>query len=74
MGTGCGTIVGTIFSFGFQHYAEKASESCQIMFVVREAVTISDDISVLLFLLDNPMKSRLTKEEKSFCHRALEEQ
>ena len=44
------------------------------MFVVREAVTISDDISVLLFLLDNPMKSRLTKEEKSFCHRALEEQ
>lgn len=73
LGTGCGTIVGALFSYGFQHYNGKAFRSWQIMFLVCGIVTIAAGICVVLFLPDNPMTSRLSHDEKIFAIERLRE-
>ncbi|KAH6666792.1 allantoin permease [Halenospora varia] len=67
LGTGTGTIVGALFSFGFQHYTGKTFKSWQIMFLVCGVITIAAGICVMVFLPDNPMKSKLSDGEKIFA-------
>ncbi|KAL0265127.1 hypothetical protein SLS55_001086 [Diplodia seriata] len=64
LGTGVGTVVGALLSFGFQHYSSSTFNSWQIMFLVVGVVTVAVGILVMLLLPDNPMSSRLTHAEK----------
>jgi sugar phosphate permease len=73
LGTGTGTIFGSLISFGFQHYHSDKFTSWQIMFLVVGLVTCSVGILAFLFLPDNPMKSRLTHEEKVWAIERLRE-
>jgi len=65
LGTGGGTIVGSLISFGFQHYEGKDFTSWQIMFLLCGLITVAVGITVILILPDNPMTARfLTPNEK----------
>ncbi|MCJ1388520.1 hypothetical protein MMC18_001367 [Xylographa bjoerkii] len=64
LGTGTGTIIGALASYGFQHYTSKTFTSWQILFLLMGLITIVVGILVVLFMPDNPMTSRLTHEEK----------
>ncbi|KAI1497792.1 allantoate permease [Biscogniauxia marginata] len=64
VGTGTGTIIGALTSFGFQHYASQRFTPWQIMFLLFGLITIVVGILVVIFLPDSPMTSRLTREEK----------
>ena len=65
MGVGIATIIGSLMSFGFQHYAGTLFSAWQIMFLVIGLVTISMGAVVILFLPDNPMSARaLSHAEK----------
>ncbi|OHE98235.1 allantoin permease [Colletotrichum orchidophilum] len=65
LGTGGGTIVGSLISFGFQHYHSSGFTSWQIMFLICGLITIAIGITVILVLPDNPMSaSFLSREEK----------
>nr|POF07663.1 thiamine pathway transporter thi73 [Quercus suber] len=67
LGTGTGTIIGSLMSFGFQHYHGSLFTSWQIMFLVIGLVTCCVGILVIMFLPDNPMKSRLSHVEKCWA-------
>lgn len=67
LGTGTGTIVGALSSYGFQHYAGTAFKSWQIMFLMWGLITVTFGILIVVFLPDNPMTSRLTHSEKIFA-------
>jgi MFS family permease len=41
LGVGTGTIIGSLISFGFQHYTSKTFTSWQIMFLVVGLITVS---------------------------------
>lgn len=65
LGTGLGTIFGSLVSFGFQHYHGKTFNSWQIMFLLCGLITIVVGITVILILPDNPMSARfLSRQEK----------
>ncbi|KAH9898969.1 allantoate permease [Xylariomycetidae sp. FL2044] len=64
VGTGTGTIIGALASFGFQHYESDRFTSWQIMFLLFGLITIGVGGLTMVFLPDSPMKSRLTHEEK----------
>lgn len=64
VGTGTGTIIGALTSFGFQHYVGDTFESWQIMFLLFGLITIAVGILVVVFMPDSPMSSRLTHDEK----------
>lgn len=65
VGTGTGTVIGALASFGFQHYTSKAFTSWQIMFLVFGLVTIAVGVLVMVVVPDNPMKCKfLTHDEK----------
>lgn len=65
LGTGLGTIFGSLISFGFQHYHGTAFNSWQIMFLVCGLLTIVVGITVILILPDNPMSAKfLSRQEK----------
>ncbi|EUC35705.1 hypothetical protein COCCADRAFT_3117 [Bipolaris zeicola 26-R-13] len=64
LGVGTGTIIGSLISFGFQHYHSDTFTSWQIMFLVVGLVTVAVGIAVIFLLPDNPMSSRLTPSEK----------
>ncbi|KAK1091565.1 hypothetical protein LTR48_006049, partial [Friedmanniomyces endolithicus] len=68
-----GTIIGSLISFGFQHYKSHTFTSWQIMFLIVGLVTICVGILVVFLLPDNPMKSRLTHEEKVWAVERLRE-
>lgn len=65
LGTGTGTIIGSLISFGFQHYYSPTFTSWQIMFLVVGLVTITVGITgefflfSLLFLLHSFYRSFL---------------
>ncbi|KAF7451346.1 hypothetical protein A1F99_031230 [Pyrenophora tritici-repentis] len=73
LGTGTGTMIGSLISFGFQHYSSDTFTSWQIMFLVVGVVTIAVGITVLFVLPDNPMSSRLTPSEKVWAIERLRE-
>lgn len=67
LGTGGGTIVGALSSYGFQHYVGTTFKTWQIMFLMWGLITIAVGILIVIFLPDNPMTSRLSHEEKIFA-------
>lgn len=73
LGTGTGTIMGAITSFGFQHYTGQTFKSWQIMFLVYGLLTIMIGILVMIFVPDNPMTSRLSGIEKKWAIARLRE-
>lgn len=65
VGVGVGTIVGSLLSFGFQHYQSNAFTSWQILFLVVGLITVCFGIIVVFFLPDSPMRCKfLSREEK----------
>ncbi|KAF2678552.1 MFS general substrate transporter [Lentithecium fluviatile CBS 122367] len=73
LGVGIGTMLGSLISFGFQHYYSPTFTSWQIMFLVVGLITIAVGIAVILLLPDNPMSSRLTPAEKVWAIERLRE-
>ncbi|KAI2609164.1 allantoate permease [Hypoxylon sp. NC1633] len=73
VGTGTGTIIGALTSFGFQHYESEVFTPWQIMFLLFGLITIVVGIVAIIFLPDSPMKSRLTREEKIWAIERLRE-
>lgn len=58
IGVGCASIIGSVMSFGFQHYTGKAFSAWQIMFLVVGLITITVGANVIIFMPDNPMSAR----------------
>ncbi|KAI4868449.1 allantoate permease [Hypoxylon rubiginosum] len=73
VGTGTGTIIGALTSFGFQHYESDVFTPWQIMFLLFGLITIVVGIIVVIFMPDNPMSSRLSREEKIWAIERLRE-
>ncbi|KAK8022095.1 allantoin permease [Apiospora rasikravindrae] len=68
LGTGTGTIIGALSSFGFQHYVSDNFRSWQTMFLLFGLVTIAVGLLVMAFMPDNPMTARgLTHAERVFA-------
>jgi sugar phosphate permease len=67
LGTGTGTIVGALTSYGFQHYEGATFKSWQIMFLMWGLITITVGILFVILIPDNPMTSRLSHDEKIFA-------
>jgi MFS family permease len=69
-GTSVAPAVSSLASYGFLHYTNSHPnlhfKSWQILFLLFGIITIFFGILVVLFLPDNPMKSRLSPEEKIF--------
>ncbi|KAI9691250.1 MAG: hypothetical protein M1820_009827 [Bogoriella megaspora] len=73
LGTGTGTIFGSLISYGFQHYHGTTFKSWQIMFLVVGLVTVVVGLLVVIFLPDNPMSSRLSHSCKIWAIERLRE-
>ncbi|KAF2112864.1 allantoin permease [Lophiotrema nucula] len=73
LGTGTGTIIGSLISYGFQHYYSPTFTSWQIMFLVIGIITMAMGITVIFLLPDNPMSSRLTPQQKVWAIERLRE-
>jgi MFS family permease len=74
VGTGTAPIIGSLASYGFQHYTGKQFTSWQIMFLLFGLITIVVGICVVIFLPDNPMTAKkLTTEEKVWSIERLRE-
>lgn len=75
VGTGTGSVIGALASFGFQHYAEHQTfTSWQIMFLVFGLITVAVGVLVMLVVPDNPMKCKfLTHDEKIWAIERLRE-
>lgn len=69
-GTSVAPGVSSLVSYGFLHYTNAHPnlkfKSWQILFLMWGLITIAAGILVILFLPDNPMKSRLSNDEKLF--------
>lgn len=66
LGTGMGTIIGALSSFGFQHVNTTTFSSWQIMFLLFGLITIVIGVCVMLFLPDNPMNARFLSPSEKF--------
>lgn len=64
IGVGVASIIGSLISFGFQHYHGSAFTSWQIMFLIVGLFTVFIGALVIWLLPDNPMSSRLSHAEK----------
>ena len=74
VGTGTGTIIGALASFGFQHYTSDVFTSWQIMFLVFGLITIAVGLVVAWVVPDSPMKCKfLTRDEKIWAIERLRE-
>ncbi|KAI0127941.1 allantoin permease [Xylariales sp. AK1849] len=73
VGTGTGTIIGALTSFGFQHYVSDTFTSWQIMFLLFGLITIAVGILVILIMPDSPMTAKLSHEEKIWAIERLRE-
>ncbi|KAL9533038.1 Thiamine pathway transporter [Sphaerulina musiva] len=73
LGTGTGTIFGSLISYGFQHVNSRTFYSWQIMFLTVGLITCVVGIATFFFLPNTPMSSRLTHEEKVWAVLRLRE-
>ncbi|GAB7364662.1 hypothetical protein MBLNU230_g5464t1 [Neophaeotheca triangularis] len=64
IGVGMATMIGSLMSYGFQHYEGDHFKSWQIMFLVIGLITVSVGILVFFFLPNNPMSCRLSHAER----------
>ena len=69
-GTSVAPAVSSLVSYGFLHYTNSHPnlhfKSWQILFLMWGLITVVVGILVVLFLPDNPMKSRLSNDEKLY--------
>ncbi|KAF9694081.1 hypothetical protein EKO04_008034 [Ascochyta lentis] len=72
-GVGIAVMVGSLISYGFQHYTGDKFNNWQIMYLVVGLITIGAGVTVILFLPDNPMSSRLSHSEKMLAVSRLRE-
>ena len=76
-GTSVAPAISSLASYGFLHYTNSnpdvSFKAWQILFLVFGLITILVGILVILFLPDNPMKSRLSAAEKVFIIERLRE-
>ena len=72
-GVGCSVMVGSLLSFGFQHYHGTLFASWQILFLVVGCITVVHGIVLVFLLPDNPMSSRLSHAEKVMAIERLRE-
>ncbi|KIW31642.1 hypothetical protein, variant [Cladophialophora immunda] len=76
-GTSVAPAVSSLASYGFLHYTNSHPhvhfKSWQILFLVFGIITIAIGVLVVLFLPDNPMKSRLSAEEKIYIIERVKE-
>jgi MFS family permease len=73
LGTGTGTIIGSLLSYAFQHVHSTSLYSWQILFLVVGLLTICIGITVVMVFPDNPMTSRLSHQEKIWAVERLRE-
>lgn len=74
VGTGTGSVLGALSSFGFQHYVSDSFTSWQIMFLVFGLITIVVGGLVMWVVPDNPMSSGfLSHDEKIWAIERLRE-
>jgi len=73
LGTGTGVVIGSLLSYAFQHVQSTSLYSWQIMFLVVGLITVLIGIAVVFVLPDNPMKSRLSHDEKIWAVERLRE-
>ncbi|SPB47312.1 unnamed protein product [Aspergillus niger] len=73
LGTGTATIVGALVAYGLLFYGGDKFYSWQIMFLIFGLITIAVGITVIVVFPDNPMKSRLSHEEKLMVIERLRE-
>lgn len=73
LGVGIGGIIGSLLSYGFQHYKGKVFTAWQIMFLIVGIITIFIGVLVVRLLPDNPMSSRLSHAEKVVAVERLRE-
>jgi MFS family permease len=73
LGTGTGTIIGSLLSYAFQHVHSTSLYSWQILFLVVGLLTICVGITVVMVFPDNPMTSRLSHQEKIWAIERLRE-
>ena len=74
IGVGVGNIIGSLLSFGFQHYEGKAFTSWQLLFLVVGLTTVCLEGTVLSFLPDSLIRCKfLTREEKLWTVERLRE-
>lgn len=66
VGTGTGSVLGALASYGFQHYGGGATfTSWQVMFLTFGLITVAVGAAVALVVPDNPMSAGfLTRDEK----------
>lgn len=74
VGTGTGSVIGALASYGFQHYNSTSFTSWQIMFLVFGLITVAVGVLVMVVVPDNPMKCKfLTHDEKIWAIERLRE-
>ncbi|OGE58608.1 hypothetical protein PENARI_c001G11152 [Penicillium arizonense] len=73
LGTGTASIMGALVAYGLLFYTSNAFKPWQIMFLIFGLITIAVGISIIIFLPDNPMTSRLTHSEKLLAIERLRE-
>lgn len=73
LGTGTGTIIGSLLSYAFQHVNSASIYSWQILFLVVGLITVCIGTLVVFFLPDSPMTSRLSHDEKVWAVERLRE-
>lgn len=66
-------MIGALTSFGLRYYHNFTFHSWQIMFLVFGLITIVVGALVILFLPNNPMTSRLSRDEKIWAIQRLRE-
>ncbi|KAK5154397.1 hypothetical protein LTS14_006532 [Recurvomyces mirabilis] len=76
-GTSIGPAVSSLIAYGFVHWAASSPDAnfkpWQVLFLLYGLITIVTGILVLLFLPDNPMKSRFSHDEKIVAVERLRE-
>ncbi|KAJ5093197.1 hypothetical protein N7456_009058 [Penicillium angulare] len=73
LGTGTASIMGALVSYGLLFYTNDRFKPWQIMFLIFGIITIAVGVCIFIFLPDNPMTSKLTKEEKILAIERLRE-
>lgn len=77
VGTGTGSVIGAIASYGFQHYEPGASATFttwQVMFLTFGLITVAVGVLVALVVPDNPMSAKfLSRDEKIWAIERLRE-
>lgn len=74
VGTGTGSVIGALASYGFQHYKGERFTSWQIMFLVFGLITVAVGLLVIVVVPDNPMSCKfLSHDEKIWAIERLRE-